>query len=208
MPLKARSDIHLARRLWHFCGVMIILAVYLTVPTERSTHTALGLAVLIVGIDLARLYFHRFNRTLMWIFGYVMREGERRRLSGLSHMILGVVLIVLIFPRNAVVLSLLFLGVADPLASYFGIRYGRDKLVGEKSLQGTFAAFVACFLLSFAFFYYMNLMHERLFIVCLASGLIGAASELVPIGNWDDNFVFPVFSAALLTGLFYIFGGL
>lgn len=208
MPLKARSDIHLARRLWHFLGVMFILALYLKVPPERSVVTALSLAALIVAIDWARLYFSRFNRTLSWLFQAVMRESERDRMAGVSYMLIGVAVIVVLFPRFPVILSLLFLGVADPLASYFGIRYGRDKLIGQKSVQGTLAAFITCFILSFGFFYYMNLMRERLFIVCLISGLIGAASELIPIGKWDDNLVFPVLSATLLTGLFYIFGGL
>ena len=44
--------------------------------------------------------------------------------------------------------------------------------------------------------------------VALLAGLIGAFSELVPIGKLDDNFVFPVLSATLLTGLLKLFGGL
>ena len=43
----------------------------------------------------------------------------------------------------------------------------------------------------------MDLMRERLFIVCLLSGLSGAVSELMPVGKLDDNLVFPVVSASV-----------
>ena len=77
-----------------------------------------------------------------------------------------------------------------------------------KSVQGSLAAFIACFVLSLLYFSVINLMRERMFIVCLLGGLIGAFSELLPVGKLDYNFVFPVVSATLLTGLFYLFGGL
>jgi diacylglycerol kinase (CTP) len=137
-----------------------------------------------------------------------MRESERHRLAGVTFMVAGVAVNIWLFPRSVVLLTFLFLAVADPLASFVGIRWGREKLIGNKSLQGSFAAFVACFALSCLYLTMMDMMRERLFIVCLLSGLIGAVSELMPVGKLDDNFVFPVMSAALLTGLFSIFGGL
>jgi diacylglycerol kinase (CTP) len=208
MPLKARNDIHLARRFWHFCGVMMIALLYRLVPPEKASLTAVAMMLLICAVDIGRLKIPRLNRTMTWLFKPFLRESERHRLAGVTFMMIGVTFVILFCPRNVVYLTLFCLGVADPLASYFGIRYGRDKLVGEKSLQGSLAAFVACFLLSVGYFYFMNLMHERLFIVALLAGLIGAVSELVPVGPLDDNLVFPVLSGTLLTGVFYLFGGL
>ena len=161
-----------------------------------------------IGFDVIRLKVPAMNRLFTWIFRPVMRETELQRVSGATSMLAGVTLIILIYPKVSVLLALLFLATADPLASYFGIRYGRDKLIGEKSVQGSFAAFTACFVLAIAYFWAGDLMMERLFIVSLLAGLIGAVSELTPIGRLDDNFVFPVLSATLLTGLLYVFGGL
>ena len=207
MPLKARNDIHLARRLWHFFGVMVIFTIYWAIPPERASLTAVIMCAPVVIADLLRLYFPRLNRTLTWLFKPFMREKERHRLAAVSFMLVGVCLVIWFFPRNVVLLSLLFLAVADPLASIFGIRYGTDKLIGEKSLQGTLAAFAACFVLSLIFYYAMDLMTERLFIVCLLSGLIGAIAELIPVGKLDDNLTIPLLSACFLTGLFSLFGG-
>jgi diacylglycerol kinase (CTP) len=208
MSFKARNDIHLARRIWHFAGVLVIFALYWVLSPRQALIASVAISVLLIGFDFSRLYLPFFNRLFTFLFRPVLRDSERLKLSGLSYLMAGVTVIVAFFPKPVGLLALLFLAVADPLASFFGIRYGKDKLFGHKSVQGTLAAFTACFFLSLGYFLYMDLMRERLFIVCLLGGLIGAFSELVPIFNLDDNFVFPVVSSALLLCLFYVFGGL
>lgn len=208
MALQARNDIHLARRIWHFAGVMVVFALYWFTPPERAPWIALLCCAIFLCFDVGRLFLPRLNRFLIWFFAPFMRKSELRKLSGVSAMLIGVTAIIWVYPKQVVLLSLLFLAVADPLASYVGIRFGRDKLIGDKSVQGTLAAFVACFVVAVIYLFGMNLMTERLFIVCLLSALAGAASELVPVFGLDDNLVFPVLSATCLTGLFYVFGGL
>jgi dolichol kinase len=207
MSLKARNDIHIARRLWHMCGVFGIFLLYWTISPRLAAILMVGIGGLLVVCDIARLYVPALNRLFQWIFKPVMRESERGKISGMTSMVVGLTLIFFIYPRNVVLLALLYLAFADPLASYFGIRYGKDKLVGNKSLQGSMAAFAACFIATVAFLYTLDLMRERLFIVSLLGGLIGAVSELIPVGRMDDNFLFPVLSATGLFGLFYVFGG-
>jgi len=208
MTFKARNDVHLARRIWHFAGVLVIFGLYWVLNSKQATIASLAMSALLIGFDISRLYVPFFNRLFTWMFRPVLRDSERHRLSGLSALMAGTTVLVLTVPKPVGLLALLFLAVADPLASFFGIRYGKDKLIGHKSVQGTLAAFVACFFLALGYFLYMDLMRERLFIVCLLAGLIGAFSELVPIFKLDDNFVFPVVSSFLLLGLFYVFGGL
>jgi diacylglycerol kinase (CTP) len=208
MPLKARTDIHLARRIWHFVGVMVIYFLYWWTPPAHNKLTALAFSVPLIAIDVTRLFYPPLNKAMMVLFKPFMREAEKHRLAALSFMLAGATINIFIFPRPVVYLSLLFLGIADPVASFIGIRYGKDKLIGNKSLQGSFAAFAVCFLITAVFLIWQHLMMERLFIVCLLSGLIGAVSELMPVWKLDDNLVFPVLSAFLLTGLFHVFGGL
>lgn len=207
MPLKARNDIHIARRLWHVSSVFVIFLLYWTIQPRTAAILMLGIGGLLVVCDIARLYVPSLNVLFSWMFKPVMRESEKRKISGMTSMVVGMTLIFFLYPKDVVLLALLFLAFADPLASYFGIRYGKDKLVGDKSLQGSMAAFAACFIAAVIFLYLRDLMRERLFIVSLLGGLIGAASELIPIGKLDDNFLFPVMSATGLAGLFYIFGG-
>lgn len=208
MSFKDRGDIHLARRIWHVLGVMGMFIFCLKLPPRTAEYWAIPISSFLIVFDLCRLYSRRLNRFFTWLFGKVLRECERHKIAASTSMMLGSTLALFIFPKRVVLLSLLFFAFADPLASYFGILYGKDKLIGNKSLQGSLAAFIVCFILAMIYCLHSHLMTERLFIVCLLSGFVGAISELVPIGKLDDNFVFPVLSSALLTGIFYVFGGL
>lgn len=189
-------------------GVLFVFVLYWNMTYRTAVISVVSVSSFMIAYDLARLWIPKFNTLFLWVFGRVLRESERNRIAGSTFMVLGITLCVIVFPKEVVLLMLLFFAIGDPVASYFGIRYGKDKLVGNKSLQGSAAAFVACFLLSTIYLSAVDLMHERLFLVCFLSGLTGAFSELVPIGKLDDNLVFPVMSCTLLTGIFYIFGGL
>jgi dolichol kinase len=126
-------------------------------------------------------------------------------------LIIGVFFIELFFSKDLVLLTLLFLAFADPCASYFGIKYGRQKIFGNKSLEGFIAAAVTCFILAFLFLMAKNgnidiLRHKlsmgSILVMSMAAALVGALSELVPIAKLDDNLTLPILSA---TGLFLIF---
>jgi dolichol kinase len=161
-----------------------------------------------VSYDILRQSIPAMNDFALSVLGPFMRENEKCGWAGTTSLLLGVFTLIFFFPRDVVVVALLFLAIADPVASYVGIRFGKDKLIGNKSLQGTLAAFVTCTLLAGGYFFIKNMMLERLLIVSLLSGLIGAVSELVPIGRLDDNFTFPLLSASLLWLLISLFGGL
>lgn len=208
MTLRARDEVHLTRRIWHFCGVISMALTYWFSTQQHSLILAIIISIVLISSDVLRLYSRRFNRVAIWIFKRIIRDSEAHRISGMTYMMTGVTLIVALYPKNVVFLTLLCFAIADPLASEVGIRFGKDKLIGNKSLQGSLAAFVACFIISFVFFQSLKLIPERAFLACLLTGLSGAISELVPIGKLDDNFTFPVLNATLLTGVMYVFGGL
>ena len=161
----------------------------------------------VIFIDVYRLRSARFNKLVMILGKYIMRDSEKSSIAGSTFLLIGVLIIVAIFPPSVVMLSLLFLAVADPIASYFGIRYGKDRLVGRKTLQGSMAAFIACTLVAAGYFYAHNMMTERILIVSILAGLIGAAAEVCPVGDLDDNLVLPVVSSGLLWVVYHFFGG-
>ena len=93
------------------------------------------------------------------------------------------------------------LAIGDPICNIIGIKYGKNKLIGSKSFQGSIAGFIACTIVSAVYFKLMDIMTSKLILASLLSGFIGALAEVIPI-DIDDNFMIPVVSSILLWGLF------
>lgn len=208
VELKKRSDIHWARKVWHMLGVSMMAGTYAYAPASVSKLLLLLAWGTFVPLDFLRQRSESLNDLLLHVFRPIMRDSEANGLAGTTSLLTGVTVVALFFPREVVLLTLLFLAFADPFASYFGIRYGKDKIFGHKSVQGSLAAFLICALLTAAFLYSHGLMLDRILIVSLLGGLIGALAELIPFWKLDDNLTLPIFSATFLWLLFTIFGAI
>ena len=207
--LKSRSESHVARRIWHLAGVLAIFFIYRSVP-ELSAKWGVSLAVLaLIPADFLRLKFPAMNKSLTRVFAPIMRKSELHSIAGTSYLIAGVFLLIFLFPPLIVSLSLLFLALADPAASYFGIRFGKHKLPGsQKSIEGSLAAFIVCLLTTWFFISYEGLFGGYELIVVFLGGIIGALAEALPLWKLDDNLSLPLLSALGLSLVFMFFGGL
>ncbi len=181
-------------------------AVYAFAPEKISLSILLVAWLLFVPIDFVRLNFPSINEVLLHLFRPIMRDNEVQKIAGTTYLLSGVMIVAFVFPRDIVLLTLLFLAFADPIASYFGIKFGKDKIFGHKSLQGSLAAFFVCAMLTFGFLFTHNLLLDRILVVSLLGGLIGSLAELIPIYKLDDNFTLPIFSSTFLWLLFLLFG--
>ncbi len=205
LKLQKRNDLHIARKIWHVCGVFAIIWVYMTLPYSTFLAVAICATSFVLIMDFGRLYSEKLNSVIQNSFSFCMREGERNKVSGMSYMAVGVLLAAILFPRDVVILSLIFLGVGDPIASTFGILYGKNK-IGSKSLEGSLAAFLACSIASVIYFLANDFFDHRIFLAVPLSGLWGALAELVEIKYLDDNFTLPILAGFGLWGLYYVLG--
>ncbi len=146
--LKLRSDLHLSRKLWHCIGISLMAAVYNLLGHRNSAFLIVPVSVIYIAGDYLRQTRPAFNRVLVKIFAPVMRQHEFSSISGTSYLLVGTMFLLLFRDRHIVTLTLLFLAFGDPIASYCGIRYGKDKILGNKTLQGTMAAFAVCAVVS------------------------------------------------------------
>ncbi len=179
-------------------GASIITGLYYFLPYPQMLSLFLGFTAVCLTVDLVRLKSKKLNDKLLATFGSFIRKSEVNGLTGMTYLTIGVTAISIVFPKEIVTLALLMLAFGDPVSSIFGILYGKDVLIGKKTLQGTVAGFIACTVASFVYFASNGLMSERLVLASLIAGLIGAISELVPVLGLDDNFTFPILSACLL----------
>ena len=203
MSLQTKLDLHLERKLFHTVGVLMIFGIYEWLPHNVSWGLFLFALVGAVSTDFLRLRYPQFNKLAIGLLRPVVRQEEYDSCSAVTYLMIGVTLCRLFFPELVVSISLLFLAFGDPVASAFGILYGRKKIMGNKSDAGFFAAFVACSIVLWAYNSYHGFFSSWTVAFCLLGGLIGAISELIPVGKLDDNLSQPLLSGALLTALFY-----
>ncbi len=205
--LKLRSELHISRKLFHALGVTIILIIFNQLSYQEAVFVSGLLCAVFIPLDFLRSRSTKIQNFFMTYGQRWMRSNEINQLTAASYLFAGTFVVVALFPKKIAVLSLILLGIGDPISSIFGVLYGKDKLIGNKSIQGSLAGFIACTLVAVVYYYIHNLMTERIILVSILTGAIAALTELIPIGKIDDNFTIPVLSACLLWILFTVFGG-
>jgi len=197
-----RSDLHLTRKAWHISTGLLGLFLYKKTgfSAEQTAFVLLTLAVTAFCFEFIRLRNEKINQLAMFIMKPVMRESEISSVSGLPFYALGVSLALFFFPERIAILAILFLIFADPIASFVGILYGRDKILPNKSLQGTIAAFSVCYIVTIVYGLIYVGPSMNLLIFAIAGGVIGCISEMCS-QFIDDNLCIPVLSGL---GLFVV----
>lgn len=204
---RARNDLHVIRKLWHMGTGLSGLLAFFWLGIEKN-NMALGLisfAALAFSVEFARLRIPAVNKKIMILMGPFMRESERNGLSGFPFYALGAGLSLYFYSEKIAILSVLFLIFSDPISSFFGVLLGREKILPNKSLQGSLAGFITCYLVSL---FYLNAYGEntiQALAFALFAGLVGSLSELLSIFV-DDNLTIPVCSGFGLMILNQVFG--
>jgi diacylglycerol kinase (CTP) len=199
--LHKRSDLHILRKLWHISTGSLGLFVFIRSSEPQKFWAILILGIAIAGflMDFIRNRIPLVNSFVIKMMGPLMRRSEKEGVSGLPFYALGVSLSLFFFSRDIAIVSSMFLVFSDPLSSFFGVLYGKDKIMPNKSLQGAVAGFFTCYLITL--FYAMNTttLGTHLLVFSIVAGVIGAASELVSAFNIDDNLTIPVLSGLGMT---------
>ena len=199
--LHKRSDLHILRKLWHMSTGAIGLFIFLNSGQSQNFWATVILLIALGGfsMDLVRNKVPVLNKLVIKFMGPLMRRSEKDGVSGLPFYALGVSLSLFFYSKDIAIVSTMFLVFSDPLSSFFGVLYGKDKILPNKSLQGAVAGFFTCYLITL--FYAMNTseLGTHLLIFAIVSGVIGSASELVSAFNIDDNLTIPVISGLGMT---------
>lgn len=210
-----RETISWKRKIFHVlgCGVVGVAYQATGTPWLMALVVMAAIAFIFVGLDSLRFWVPSLNKKIRRDFGPYMRNYELNRLSGSSWFLLATLLTIGLFPREAACLAFIHLALGDPIASFVGVRWGRIRLPGGKSLEGSLALFATCFLAGTAFLLLaggvttlagttLALTTGSLLAVAVGSALAAAVAEWIPTrGKLDDNFVVPILTAALTTGV-------
>ena len=100
------------------------------------------LAVSAWSMEIARRLSDRVNERLMRVFKHVAHPHERYRVNSSTWYVTALLLLALFGTRLSQSLAVVVLAVADPAAALIGRRFGRTRLLDNRSLEGTLAFFV------------------------------------------------------------------
>ncbi len=193
---------HLGRKLYHLFGGLGLLSLYYLLGRRDALICYAILAVAVLAVDLTRLKVATFNRFIQTRFSSFIRESEANKLTGTTPYILGIGLTLLFYRTDIATAAVCFLAFGDVAATTVGERYGRTKISGHKSFEGTLAfasaAIIAGFLLGLVG---VQLVHGLI----IAGALVAAGAELLPLPV-NDNLVIPLISGAAMELIAWISG--
>ena len=185
---------HLGRKLYHLLGGLGLLSLYYLLGRRQALICYGVLIAVVLAVDITRLRVPAFNRFIQTRFSSFIRKNEANKITGTAPYVLGIALTLLLYRTDIATAAICFLAFGDVAATTVGERYGRTKISGEKSLEGTLA-FVAVAVLSGVLLNLagIHLMHGLI----LAGALVAAGVELLPLPV-NDNLVIPVVSGGVM----------
>lgn len=177
------------RKTFHLLS-LIYIAAYWVLP-KMLVLKGMGVVVIVVlAGDIVRLRIPAFNTWILAVLGGVHRKHETNNMSGLPWTLLGSFFTILLFPdRHIVMTSFMYLALGDAFAALFGKKFGKHKLIKNKTWEGSIACFLVCFVIGLLFLSWP---------LAILGAVIATVIEIVP---WplNDNFWMPLVSAAALT---------
>lgn len=127
---------------------------------------------------------------------FIIRDYEKKSLWSASYMILTFFLVSIIFPKNIAIISMILASVCDPLAGLFGQKYGKIKIIHNKTLEGSYIFIITAFILVSL---YLHTVSSYLLIICI---LIALTELITPMKY--DNVTIPITSSLIFTIYNYI----
>ncbi len=160
----------------------------------------LGTLLTIFGtLEITRRIWPRWNDFLLdHIFRTIAQPFERHHINSSTYFLVGVTLAILAFQREAALLGVVVLTLADPFAMLVGRRLGRVRILGEKTLEGT-AAFFGMAAVAGSFYLLAFAPPEISLLgrlaIAFSTALVGSMAELFS-KQLDDNLTITLTCAA------------
>ena len=178
----------LLRKSIHLSGLALpVIYLFLDKPTMLviiGILTGLALAV-----ELVKWLSPRFGEFFFQIFASLLRTHERKgAMTGATYYLISAFLCIFFFAKTLAIVCIFFMILGDLAAALVGKKWGRTKLLGKKSLEGSTACFFVCVVIALV---------KLNPIVAIVGALVATIVELIPFPI-DDNLTVPLISGAVM----------
>lgn len=162
------------------------------------------MALIAIVVEFIRFKKHSIKLLFNEIFGFLLRDHEFSNLTGATYLLTSSLLCIAIFPADIAFISISFLSIGDTVAALIGIRFGKRKIIfTKKSLEGSIACFVCCFIFSVIFLDNLDLTTYGIWVISLFGALAATIAESSKV-YLDDNIKIPIFSALVMTIVYLV----
>ena len=179
--LSLKNEVY--RKLIH-CTSSLIAIIYIYTTKEIY----LSILLFSLAINLSINYYQNKNIAIPFIsnlFNLVLRPYERSRLWGSTYMLLGFTLISIIFQKDFVIAGMLITSISDSIAAIIGMKYGKIKIIHNKTLEGFISFIISSYIILFITISNMTFMN------LYAISIICALIELITPTEFD-NITIPI----------------
>lgn len=149
-----------------------------------------AVSVVFITLDLVRMISRKEFST------FLFKKKEAGGVSSMTGFLVASVLSFILFPGPIPYLAMGFITIGDLFSKLVGIRFGRRKLIGGKTLEGSLAFFAGCIYVG----YVLALLFPLPLWYVPAGAALAAATELFSF-RVDDNFTVSLVSGGILTAL-------
>ena len=219
------------RKVWHSLGLLIPILYMLDIfqniipNNQSSTQTILFFISITIFtftfiFELLRFKVDFVQSLFLKLFHFIMKKNEKQKFTSVTPYFLSCSITLLLFPKEITIISLLFLTLGDPIASFMGSRFGKTKLKNNKSWEGFFSFVLFTFMIGFTVIYIFSniLKTDNLFlnnsiffnvmilaITCLITGFTELFCGNYMKGLIDDNLLIPISSSLCFSLIFMSF---
>ena len=181
----------LKRCLFHIvAGSFPALALFL-LPKFVVLIALAAATIILLLFETIRMRITSLNEWFYCFFAPLLREEEKKKITGSSYLLLGCLATVLVFPQDIAALAILFAAVGDPVATLSGVWKGGTRFWG-RSVEGNIACFIVCLCIGVL----VAILNDTPSLLVAVSGAVLATIfQALPI-KLNDNLVIPFFSAA------------
>ena len=178
----------LLRKSIHLAGLILpVIYFFIDKPTML-----IGVGILTgiaVTVELAKWISPRFSDFFFKIFAVMLRSHERSgAMTGATYYIISTFLCVLFFGKTLAIVCIFFMVLGDLAAALVGRMWGKTKLIGKKSLEGSAACFIVCAIIALV---------KLNPVIGIIGALVATIVEMLPFPV-DDNLTVPLVSGAVM----------
>ena len=184
--MKEVNNFELNRQIFHVFLGIVIVALLLYNFIDKN----IILAATLMGIILSYLSKKIRIPIVYNLLEEFERNGELEKFpgKGIIFYFIGIYIVLLLFPKDIAMASIMVLAFGDSVSHIFGLHFGRIKhpLSKSKSIEGTMAGFVAGFIGALVFLPWWESI-----LASLISMIVEAIEIKIGTQHIDDNLIVP-----------------